>query len=206
MTGDSRTLSSPTADDLNWAHEEFEKREPRSLFYKAAIELVDLALQEKTRLTVAEAIAVLLQTWNREYYRFRRFTEEHYHDIEALWTTHSNVLTGLRVRAICGFSENDWPLVTAVFGAFRKVLGPVGAAKALHLLAREFCPLWDNRIAVRGYQVTPSTDSYLQFMLNIKAQCDQICWSRVTAPYGRLKALDEYNYVTYTLGIGRPAD
>ena len=203
MTHDSAVPFTPTADDLNQAHMEFERNEPPSLFYKAAIELVGLALEQKTKLTVAEAIAVLLQTWNASYYRFRKFTDEHFCDIESLWRTHRDVLEGFRARDICGLSDSDQPLATATFGEFARLLGPVGGAKALHLLAPGFFPLWDNRIAARGYQLPlgsgrPSTDSYWRFMLKVQAQCQQIRWSEVTAPHGRLKALDEYNYIKYT--------
>jgi len=41
------------------------------LFYRAATELVSLALEGKTSLSVAEALAVLLQTWNKIFYQYR---------------------------------------------------------------------------------------------------------------------------------------
>ena len=53
----------PTLDQLGQARARFEAYEPRDLFYRAATELVALALQGKTKLSVGEAVAVLLQTW-----------------------------------------------------------------------------------------------------------------------------------------------
>jgi hypothetical protein len=74
-----------TLADLNIAHEAFQEIEPRGLFYKAARELVDLAFQRRTSLTVAEALAVLLQTWNKNYYRFHKdFDARHFDEIEEL--------------------------------------------------------------------------------------------------------------------------
>jgi hypothetical protein len=64
-----------SANDLRRARVVFEANETRDLFYRAATALVDLALRGATSLTVAEALAVLLQTWNRPYYQYRKFTK-----------------------------------------------------------------------------------------------------------------------------------
>ena len=45
--------------DLKVARQAFEANEPRDLFYRAATELVELALDGKITLTVAEALRVL---------------------------------------------------------------------------------------------------------------------------------------------------
>jgi len=58
------TMEIPTIQDLDQVHKDFEILEPRDLFYRAATELVDLAISGKTKLSLAEAIAVLLQAWN----------------------------------------------------------------------------------------------------------------------------------------------
>ena len=47
------------------------QQEPRHLFYRVATELIDLSIKGITKISLAEALAVLLQTWNREYYRFQ---------------------------------------------------------------------------------------------------------------------------------------
>jgi hypothetical protein len=60
----------------------FEEMEPRSLFYRAATELAGLALRGESGLSLTEAIAVLLQTWNKDYYRFHRFDSQHFSDLE----------------------------------------------------------------------------------------------------------------------------
>src|SRR5437660_6908463 len=90
-----------TLSDLNAAHEAFEGIEPRGLFYKAASELVALALKRRTSLTVAEALAVLLQTWNKNYYRFnKKFDAEHFAEIEELLRRHEMPLRAYRKRKI----------------------------------------------------------------------------------------------------------
>jgi hypothetical protein len=44
-----------TPEDVKKARKAFEAHEPRYLFYRAATDLVDLALRRATSLTVAEA-------------------------------------------------------------------------------------------------------------------------------------------------------
>src|SRR5438874_5045494 len=75
-----------SANALKKARKAFEANEPRNLFYRAATELVDLALQGAMSLTVAEALAVLLQTWNKAYYQYHKFDNVHFTHIENLLT------------------------------------------------------------------------------------------------------------------------
>ena len=193
-------LPQPTTTDLEIAHAVFESEEPRDVFYKAATELVDAAIRGTSRLTLAEAIAVLLQTWNRPYYQFRIFDEHHFQELERLLEAHQAAIASFRERTIAEVSFADANTVTSLFHAFELVLGPVGAAKALHLLAPRVFPLWDRAIA-RGYShelgKTGSNETlYLQFLQESKQQWANLD-PRPTAETF-LKAIDEYNYVTLT--------
>ena len=68
-----------TADDLQRARDAYEKNVPRDLFYRAATILVSSALAATVELTVGEALSVLLETWNRAYYRHHPIDKEgHY--------------------------------------------------------------------------------------------------------------------------------
>ena len=60
-------VQAPSIQDIEAARQAFETNEPRDLFYRAATELVILALDGKTSLSVTEALAVLLQTWNKMF-------------------------------------------------------------------------------------------------------------------------------------------
>ena len=189
----------PTIQDLNQSHQDFETREPRDLFYKAATELVDLAIQGKTKLSLAEAIAVLLQTWNVSYYRFRPFDKEHFSKIEELLETHQHLTNEIRQRTIEDFCDKDASMVKAIFGDFENILGKTGAAKCLHLLAPRFFPLWDTKIAL-AYKLVKGNEAecYCSFMKITREQCKCLGGEKAI---GRnpLKALDEYNYWKFTL-------
>jgi hypothetical protein len=134
-------------DAIRAARVIFAANEPRGLFYRVATELIALALAEATSVSVAEALAVQLQTWNKAYYQFKPFTNNHFLDIERLLDCHRPLLAILRPRSIESFCIDDEAEVKSIFGDFEQVLGPVGAAKCQHLLAPRFFPIWDRRIA-----------------------------------------------------------
>lgn len=191
----------PTADELQRARKLFESYEPRDLFYRAATELVSLALSHQTSLTVAEALAVLLQTWNAQYYRFkRRFDVAHFEAIASLLSSYHAPLNEYRKRHLLTFEAHEEDDVASLFGNFERVLGPVGAAKVLHLLAPEFFPLWDRKIA-ESYGICLGTagengTEYVRFML---IAMEQITALQPEAELrGILKRLDEFNYCRFT--------
>jgi len=196
-------VQAPTIQDIEAARLAFEANEPRDLFYRAATELVALALGGKTSLSVAEALAVLLQTWNKMFYQYRRFDSRHFADIERLIRDHHSILITFRQRSIQSLNQEDESKVVRVFKAFEEVLGPVGAAKCLHLLAPCFFPLWDRAIAA-AYglplrQKARNAERYRRFMEILKEQVQSFDGEQVI---GRnpLKAIDEYNYRRHTKG------
>jgi hypothetical protein len=196
-------VQTPTIQDIEAARQAFEDKEPRDLFYRAATELVALALGGKTSLSVAEALAVLLQTWNKKFYQYRRFDSRHFADIERLIRDHHSILITFRQRSIQSLNQEDESEVVRVFKAFEEVLGPVGAAKCLHLLAPCFFPLWDRAIA-EAYglplrQKGRNAERYRRFMEIVKEQVQSLD-GEYAIGRNLLKAIDEYNYCKHTKG------
>src|SRR5690349_6173636 len=103
----ARAPQTPTVNELDEARRRFQEYEPRDLFYRAATELIELALAGETRITVPEALAVLLQTWNAQYYQYRPFTEQHFREIEQLLETHLKTVLSFRGRSIDSVSQAD---------------------------------------------------------------------------------------------------
>jgi hypothetical protein len=193
----------PTLQELEAARKAFEDMEPRSLFYRAATELAGFALRGESGLSLTEALAVLLQTWNKDYYRFHRFDSQHFSDLKHSVDGHQQELATFRDRSIESFSEGDEAVVKGLFADLEEVLGPVGAAKSLHLLAPRFFPLWDRAIA-KAYGLPlrkrgQNAELYLRFMRIAKLQCEALPDERAIGQLP-LKALDEYNYCKYTRG------
>src|SRR5947209_7654678 len=148
MSKTSAEFSIPTVQEIEEARKAFRANEPRDLFYRVAIELLDLAADGKTQFRAAEALAVLLQTWNKRYYnKHHPFDKKHFSDIEELVRKHEQTIASFKKRSIASFSAEDEELVKTIFKSFDKVVGTVGAAKSLHLLAPHFFPIWDRAIA-----------------------------------------------------------
>ena len=195
----------PTLQELAWARQRYREIEPRDLFYRAATELVARAAAGRdTSLTLGEALAVLLFTWNRAYYQYHPANATHVAEIEALIDRHAGLLEELRPRSLASFAEADEPSVEALFVDFETLLGPVGAAKALHLLRSAFFPIWDRTIAAaygcglgnRGSNAA----RYVRFMAATGEQCRVIA-RLVGAPLDLVTAIDEWNYVRVTRGV-----
>jgi hypothetical protein len=173
--------------------------------YRAAVDLVGLALSDRPHLVqLNEALALLLQSWNSTYYRFRPETLGSLKtELAGLIETHQVWIENIHGREIDSYeNRTDGPQVAAAFAAFESVLGPVGAAKALHLLAPAFLPLWDRKIAAEyGCRLRPgdNSDRYLKFVLIAQAQANQIT-AQGASSGNILKALDEYNYCRFARG------
>jgi len=190
-----------TRSDVQNARTAYGAREPRDLFYRTAIELVSLSIDGKTSLTLTDAIAGLLQTWNREFYRFRGgFSEQHYGEIDTLLREHLPTILKYRARRISDLVETDLAEVNRIFHAFEVVLGPVGAAKSLHLLAPGYFPLWDRKItAAYGLSLgSTGTNSskYWQMMFYSFEQAQSLIDEGYTG--NPLKAIDEFNYCHFS--------
>ncbi len=192
----------PSIKDLKKARKVFLKNEPRDLFYKVATELIKLSIKERTNVTLSEALAVLLQTWNRAYYQYRGFDNDHFKKIDNLVEKYSkSIITSFRNRSILLLLENERDKIFKIFSDFEKVLGPVGATKSLHLLAPRFFPIWDSTI-VKAYGIYLGTrgtnaDRYWKFMKISKKQCKGL-ERKLPKENNPLKYIDEYNYCHYT--------
>jgi hypothetical protein len=190
--------------EMKKARSVFEANEPRNLFYRAATELVRLAVDKETSLSVVDALAVLLQTWNRAYYRYRKFDARHFEEINSLYRKHRRMLNSYANRTIENLRDDEMALVCSLFLEFEEVLGPVGAAKVLHLLAPMFFPLWDRKIAqAHGKalgKVGTNNARYWQFMLITRGQCFVFKEKNLKnfTSGNMLKWIDECNYCKFT--------
>lgn len=73
-------------EELERARELFEAHEPRDLFYRVALDLLERTRAGESDFSVAEPLAVVLQTWNRRFYISKygaRVDSQHFADIEA---------------------------------------------------------------------------------------------------------------------------
>ncbi|MFZ1291430.1 MAG: hypothetical protein WAR79_15150 [Melioribacteraceae bacterium] len=192
-----------TYNNIITAHQIFLENVPKDLFYKMATYLTKLSLEENSPFSLAEAISVLLQTWNKSFYRFRKFDLDYFNKIEELIQHNFNIINDFRNREISSFTPNDNEVIAKIFKTFEKILGPVGSAKALHLLAPYFFPIWDRTIAIAYGQALSNRGinnlKYIEFMRLQKEQCSNLP-QNLPDGISKLKAIDEYNYCHYSKG------
>lgn len=179
----------------------FEDVEPRNLFYRLSLYLMEQAEGSSSQFSRAEALAVLLQTWNRSYYQRLRipFDAAHFAAIEHLLVEHEQSVAAFARRSIDSLTLADETTIRAVYDAFEAVLGQTGASKALHLLAPRFFPLWDGAIAATAYGLyARDARDYWQLLCATARQVEAVGGE---GALGRnpIKAIDEYNYCRYTL-------
>jgi hypothetical protein len=197
----------PTPDDLKKAHELYEEHEGRTLFYRVALDLVERARRGETQFSIAEAVALVLQTWNRRFYvkvHGGKFTKKHFAAVEALLEEHAAALDGYHQRSVESLVADDQADIEKLFDEFDNLVGPVGAAKAFHVLAPEYFPLWDRGIASgAGYSLGKrgtNANRYWRWMLKTQEECADLGGLGQWGP-GLPKLLDEFNYCHYTLKL-----
>ena len=106
-----------------------------------------------------------------------------------------------RVRDITALSDDERDAIVHLFEDFEHTLGPVGAAKALHLLAPHVFPLWDRAIAA-AYRLPLGPKGtnglrYWRFVQVVKEQVPRL-GSLAASGCNPLKLLDECNYGRFT--------
>ena len=88
-----------------------------------------------------------------------------------------------------------------VLGCTKLIMkSPVAVAKALHLLAPKFFPLWDRRIA-RAYECCYDenpAEKYISFCKITRVTADEVKKYVSRSDKTLMKLIDEYNYSKYT--------
>lgn len=197
----------PTRKEIEEGYKAFEKYEPREAMYKIATYAVKHFWGDAPKM--ADGLGTLLLTWNHAFYRYGSF------DFDLLEKCIKNNLKKLKVyreKKIYrekNFDENE---IVQLFDAFNKALAiksgkmgktksPVATAKALHLLAPNFFPLWDYKISCAykcRYAKNPA-QQYIKFMKIMRHILIELNFElEITKHKTALKLIDEYNYAKYT--------
>ena len=190
----------PTLEELERARLVFEENEPRDMAYRVSTRLMEGALRGGTDFSPAEAVGVLLQTWNRSFYRGRRFDRQHFEAIQRVIASRLPMLRALREERIEDLANDRQTELEQLFTEFEEIVGAVGAVKSLHLFAPRLFPPWDNPIA-KDYglalgKMGTNASRYWRFMQIAREQARGIGAQGYEG--NPLKALDEYNYCRCT--------
>ena len=200
------TKSFVRVHDIIKGSEAFRRHEPRGAMYKVATFLIKNFWGSPAEM--ADALGVLLLTWNQALYRYGAFD---FARLERVLDRRMAYLTELKAREIASLTDADIPAVEELFACFLDALriadgnlkgrrSPVAVAKALHLLAPHFFPLWDDKIAKAykcRYGKNPAA-TYVGFMRLMKSIAAGLQGNTRTDGSSILKLIDEYNYAKFT--------
>jgi len=198
----------PSREEFLRGCDEFEKYEKRDAMYKVASFLVSHFWGKPS--DMADGLGVLLLTWNQAFYRYGVFD---FDKLEKSITDDLQKIENFRNRYISSLSRSDEGDIKQLFNNFLEALqidsgkkqgtkSPVAVAKALHLLAPNLFPLWDDKIArAYGcyYNENPA-EKYVSFCKITKVIADKVKTYINRGDKTLVKLIDEYNYSKYTQG------
>lgn len=200
------TMQTPARDEFLGGCKKFEENEYRDSMYKVATFLLSYFWGKPAEM--ADALGVLLLTWNQAFYRYGEFDFDR---LEEWISKNLRVIEGFRNREILSLGGPDESEIKTLFRQLLSVLqidsgkmrgrkSPVAVSKALHLLAPRFFPLWDTKIAraYRCYYDWRPADRYFEFCRLIKDVAGQVKGWVQTRDKTLVKLIDEYNYAKYT--------
>ena len=203
-------ITFPNINDFWQGVNEFRKHEQRDAMYKVATRLVKDYWGKHEEVT--DGLGVLLLTWNQALYRYGMFD---FSRLEQFLRRRDKELNTYRNRDIAEWADSDDQAVQDIFNELLNALisigkdgvnrkSPVAVAKALHLLAPAFFPLWDIAIA-KGYGCywyysEDASSKYIAFSKKITDFCNYLKQNNVTDKTGMtlIKIVDEYNYSKFT--------
>lgn len=190
----------PTDADVAAKRAVYAEAEPRDIAYKVARDIVERAYAGGQGFSRADGAAILLMTWNAGFYRFhpdrlRTIVA----DLNRLINRHEASIAAWRARSAASYDPiSDGDRLGQIYSDFVAVLWPVGTAKSLHVLAPRFFPIWDGSIAgALGFSLSPPEASFSSYvkLMDVAAR-----FARDSSFEDPLKALDEWAYVSFTLG------
>ncbi len=198
----------PTIKEFNRGVEARRKHEKRDAMYKVASFLISHFWEKKDFAGIANGLGVLLLTWNQAFYRYGAFD---FNKLEGCIKNNYSEIKKYRNSDISTLSSSDEKSIKRVFNEFLEALqidagkskgrkSPVSVAKAIHLLAPKFFPLWDDKIA-RAYGCYYNKNSekcYIRYSKIMKDFSEKLKGKVLYKDWSLLKIIDEYNYSKYT--------
>ena len=189
--------------------EKFENFEGRDAMYKIATFLVSHFWGDFSNMT--DGLGVLLLTWNQAFYRYGTFN---FSDLQQTIKNNFGTIEEFRNKKISELQKSNEQSIKSLFIEFLDALkgrnghhSPVAVAKALHLLAPNFFPLWDRNIAQAyhcRYDEHPE-EQYIKFSYVTKTIATEVSEYDMVQEFMKnnpnktlLKLIDEYNYSKYT--------
>jgi len=193
----------PTESEFLGGIRLYDQRERRGPVYFEALRLIQEGWGDA--LAVADGIGRLLKSWHLNFYRFGMYAQD---KLEDCLSENLAVLDAIHERSTASLGQEDEEMIRSLFGQFTTALrggkhgqreSTVATAKAMHLLAPDFLPLWDTSIASVYGQLPMFAGNYVAFCWQMR-DFAAATTAYIVKPDDRtlLKRVDEFNYSAYT--------
>ena len=176
-------------------------------YYAPACSLVSHGIQNERWHCICGGTSLLVYAWNAPFYR-RPFD---YASLEASLQNYLSLLIAFRRRDLTTLNLDEEPEIEQIFEALTKALGTgraraqVSAAKALHVIAPSFFPMWDHSIAFDLYNCPYNQEpgvAYVAFCERIRTRIASLQddWNTLPPTHrlrqkAILKRVDEFNFM-----------
>ena len=199
----------PDKGEFIKGHTAFKTKDPRDAVYNVATAFISCIWGDPIQM--ADGIGEFLLKWNKLFYRSDKNLD--FDALERCIAANLQKLKGFRERDIFSLSNDDEDNIKYLFNEFlnaskissgkrQGTKSPVSVAKALHVIAPSFFPLWDTAIARHygcDYSKLPAK-KYFLFCIKMKNMAKAVKNYVNKPPDKLLKLMDEYNFAKYTKG------
>ena len=193
----------PSCEELQKGIQAFERNEKRAHIYFNAIDCIEPNWGDIDQM--ARGVEILLHGWHQAFYRFGDFD---FDQLRGCIERNLEKINRFKNRDVFSLSNADEDDMKELGSQFLDALrggnkrSPVAMAKALHLLAPNFFPLWDTDIAIDYYCWWVYSDfgvlEYIPFCCKILEVAEEVknceCVRNPNPNRSLLKLIDEYNY------------
>lgn len=181
-----------TIQELKRKCEKFNWQEGRGVYYDWAVDLYNKGYK-------LHAMILLLSTWNFAYFRYAVTSKDFLPSFEKVLKISEPIFEKLKKEE---FQKTNLNIIgdniKEIYAILSKVKGIkyVGASKIMHLINRRLFVMWDNAIK-KAYGIrTSMPEDYLNFLKLMQVKFKDVNW---TEGKPLTKAIDEYNYASFTL-------
>ena len=196
----------PSFEEIKKGILEYEKHIPKDQIYKLATHMVDDFWGKYDEMSIG--LGILLLTWNKSLYIEGKVD---FDDLENCIERNIILIEKFRKRNITSLDYRDDEEIKKLFIEFYQVLrnlitegrikrSPAAVSRMLNLLAPDFFPLWNKKIA-EGYKFNYENnpeENYLRFCYLNKELVTMLEGKFHTSQKTILKGIDEYNYSKFT--------
>ncbi|MFZ3076850.1 MAG: hypothetical protein WA139_00145 [Candidatus Aenigmatarchaeota archaeon] len=178
-------------NDLEDSCKEYKENEGRERFYDIALSIVDDH--------PLQASIIILSTWNSASFGFKMSNPENIKNLMESMETCKPLFDKIKDKEIQTANLDEIrDVIKEVYRILSKVqlIKYTGASKVMHLINRNLFVMWDGFIR-KGYGFGTDAEDYFNFLKLMQSDFKGIKWNDKSKTLA--KAIDEYNYVKFSL-------